>query len=156
VNTVFDAIGDGGNGRQSLGMKKTYKQTKGSLDINEQPTNNNPSSKKQHKANIALGGRQSLGMKKTYTQAEASHERQVDNNQSMCNEQHEKVALGGNFKSPKSNKAIEASVILDTKKHGGKRAAQYLSPSGKGSGTKHTCTSQRPSPQTNFFSPNNE
>ena len=96
VNTVFDAIGDGGNGRQSLGTKKKY------------------------------------------TKAEASHERQVDNNQSLCNKKHEaKVALGGNFKSPKSNKATEACVIPGTKKHGGKRAAQYLSPSGKGSVTKH-------------------
>jgi hypothetical protein len=125
-------------------MKKTYKQTKGSLYINEQPTNNNPSSKKQHKANIALGGRQSLGMKKTYTQAEACHERrQVDTNPSTCNKQHKaKVAPHGNFKSPKSNKATEADIALGSnnlqKKHG---ASQYLSPEGKGLGTKRTCTS---------------
>ena len=116
VNTVFDAIGDGGNGRQSLGTKKKY------------------------------------------TKAEASHERQVDNNQSLCNKKHEaKVALGGNFKSPKSNKATEACVIPGTKKHGGKHgvkiAGQYLSPSGKGSGTKRA--SLRTSPKTNFFSPDN-
>jgi hypothetical protein len=127
VAEVNRAIGVGGHGRQSLGTKNPFKQTKGSLGINEQPTNNNPSmSKKQHKANIALGGGQSLGMKKTYTQAETFHERPVDNNLSMCNKQHKpKVALG-------------------------KRAAQYLSQYGKESGTK---CSLRTSPPTIFFSP---
>ena len=113
VNAAFDAIGDGGNGRQSPGVKKTYEQTKGSLGSSEQPTNKKPSSK--HEA---------------------------------------KVAPRGNFKSPKSNKATEADIALGSnklqKKHG---ASQYLSPEGKGSGTKCRRTSQRTSPKTKFFSP---
>ena len=57
VNAVLDAIGDGGNeGKQSSGVKKTCKKTKGSLGTRcEQPTNHNPSSKKQHKAGSGLG-----------------------------------------------------------------------------------------------------
>ena len=54
VNAAFDAIGDGGNGRQSPGMKKTHKQTKGSLGSSEQPTNKKPSSK--HEAKVAPRG----------------------------------------------------------------------------------------------------
>jgi hypothetical protein len=113
VNAGFDAIGDGGNGRQSPGMKKICKQTKGSLGSSEQPTNKKTSSK--HKA---------------------------------------KVAPRGNFKSPKSTKATGADIVLGSnklqKKHG---ASQYLSPEGKGSGTKRSRTSQRTSPKTKFFSP---
>ena len=57
VNAVLDAIGDGGNeGKQSSGVKKTCKKTKGSLGTScEQPTNHDPSSKKQHKAGSGLG-----------------------------------------------------------------------------------------------------
>ena len=111
VNAVFDAIGG-----DCLGVKKTYKQTKGSLGSSEQPTNKNPSSK--HKA---------------------------------------KVAPRGNFKSPKSNKATEAGNVLGSnklqKKHG---ASQYLSPKGKGSGTKPAYVTQNKNvchPKQNFSCP---
>ena len=160
VNAVFDAIGDGGNGRQSPGVKKTNKQTKGSLGSSEQPTNKNPSSK--HKAKVApIGdggnGRQSPGVKKTNKQTKGSlGSSEQPTNKNPSSKHKAKVApLGsGNFKSPKSNKATEADIALGSnklqKKHG---ASQYLSPEGKGSGTKRRRTSQRTSPKTNFFSP---
>ena len=83
--------------------------------------------------------------------------KEEDTNPSTCNKQHKaKVAPHGNFKSPKSNKATEADIALSSnklqKKHG---ASQYLSPKGKGLGTKRTRTSQHTSPQTKIFSPNN-
>jgi hypothetical protein len=158
VNAAFDAIGDGGNGRQSPGMKKTHKQTKGSLGSSEQPTNKNPSSK--HTAKVApIGdggnGRQSPGVKKTYEQTKGSLGGSEQPTNKKPSSKHEaKVAPRGNFKSPKSNKATEADIALGSnklqKKHG---ASQYLSPEGKGSGTKCRRTSQRTSPKTKFFSP---
>jgi len=158
VNAAFDAIGDGGNGRQSPGVKKTHEQTKGSLGSSEQPTNKNPSSK--HKAKVApIGdggnGRQSPGVKKTYEQTKGSLGGSEQPTNKKPSSKHEaKVAPRGNFKSPKSNKATEADIALGSnklqKKHG---ASQYLSPEGKGSGTKCRRTSQRTSPKTKFFSP---
>ena len=161
VNAVFDAIGDGGNGRQSPGVKKTNKQTKGSLGSSaEQPTNQIPSSK--HKAKVApIGdggnGRQSPGAKKTNKQTKGSPDSSEQPTNQIPSSKHKaKVPSrgSGNFKSLKSNKATEADIVLGSnklqKKHG---ASQYLSPEGKGSGTKRRRTSQRMSPKTKFFSP---
>ena len=169
VNAVFDAIGDGGNGRQTPGVKKTNKQTKGSLGSSEQPTNKNPSSK--HKAKVAPIGEQSPGVKKTNKQTKGSlGGSEQPTNKNPSSKHKAKVAPigdGGNGRqspgvkktkakgsSPKSNKATEADIVRGSnklqKKHG---ASQYLSPEGKESGTKRRRTSQRTSPKTKFFSP---
>jgi hypothetical protein len=169
VNAVFDAIGDGGNGRQTPGVKKTNKQTKGSLGSSEQPTNKNPSSK--HKAKVAPIGEQSPGVKKTNKQTKGSlGSSEQPTNKNPSSKHKAKVAPigdGGNGRqspgvkktkakgsSPKSNKATEADIVQGSnklqKKHG---ASQYLSPEGKQSGTKRRRTSQRTSPKTKFFSP---
>jgi hypothetical protein len=141
-------------------VTKTNKQTKGSTGSSEQPTNKNPSSK--HKAKVApIGdggnGRQSPGVTKTNKQTKGSLGRsEQPTNKNPSSNHKAKVAPrgSGNFKSPKSNKATEADIVLGSnklqKKHG---ASQYLSPEGKGSGTKRRRTSQRTSPKTKFFSP---